>query len=181
MPTVLVADDCASTRLSVRLLLEGRHPELSIREAIDGLDAIQQAEKLKPDLILLDLNMPRLNGAEAASALKGVMPDTPIILFTMYNDMFGDSLWSALGVESLSKSDGVSKLLERVDALFSPNTASPNGVILLPEHNRPDVLNSCLASSTLQFRVSRCPVQSVSVNSAKTITASQSERFQTKN
>jgi hypothetical protein len=44
----------------------------------------------------------------------------------MYNDMFGDSLWSALGVESLSKADGVSKLLERVDALFSPNTASPN-------------------------------------------------------
>jgi DNA-binding response OmpR family regulator len=79
------------------------------------LDAVQKAEKLEPNLILLDLNMPRLNGAVAASALKNVMPDTPIILFTMYNDMLGDALWSTLGVESLSKTDGVSKLLERVD------------------------------------------------------------------
>ena len=121
MPTILVADDCASTRLSVRLLLEGRHPELSIREAIDGLDAIQQAEKLKPDLILLDLNMPRVNGAEAASALKNLLPDTPIILFTVFQDLIGESLCSALGVESLSKTDGGSKLLERVDALFPPS------------------------------------------------------------
>jgi CheY-like chemotaxis protein len=126
MATVLVADDSASTRLSVRLLLEGRYPELSIREAIDGLDAVQKAEKLRPDLILLDLNMPRLNGAEAAAALKNLLPDTPIILFTVFQDLIGQSLCSALGVESLSKTDGVSQLLERVDALFPPNTASPS-------------------------------------------------------
>jgi CheY-like chemotaxis protein len=124
MPTVLVADDSPSTRLSVRRLLEGRHPELSIQEAIDGLDAIQKAEKLKPDLILLDLNMPRLNGAEAASALKSLLPDTPIILFTVFQDLIGESLCSALGVESISKTDGASKLLERVDRLFPPNDAS---------------------------------------------------------
>jgi CheY-like chemotaxis protein len=127
MPTVLVADDSASTRLSVRLLLEGRHPELSIREAIDGLDAIQKAEELKPDLILLDLNMPRVNGAEAASALQNLLPDTPIILFTVFQDLIGESLCSALGVESLSKTDGGSKLLERVDALFPPSTAAQAG------------------------------------------------------
>jgi CheY-like chemotaxis protein len=108
-------------------LLESRYPELSIREAIDGLDAVQKAEKLRPDLILLDLNMPRLNGAEAASALKNLLPDTPIILFTVFQDLIGQSLCSALGVESLSKTDGVSQLLERVDALFPPNTASPSG------------------------------------------------------
>jgi CheY-like chemotaxis protein len=107
-------------RLSVRFLLEGRNPELAVREAIDGLDAIQKAEKLKPDLILLDLNMPRLNGAETASALKNAMPDTPIIIFTMYHDLIGDSLAAALGVESIAKTDGISKLLERVDALLSP-------------------------------------------------------------
>ena len=122
MPMVLVADDSASTRLAVRRLLEGRHPELSIREAIDGLDAIQQAEKLKPDLILLDLNMPRVNGAEAASALKNLLPDTPIIMFTVFQDLIGQSLCSALGVESISKTDSVSKLLERVDALFPPSS-----------------------------------------------------------
>jgi CheY-like chemotaxis protein len=107
-------------RLSIRLLLESWNPEVAVRDAIDGLDAIQKAEKLKPDLILLDLNMPRLNGAEAASALKTAAPGTPIIIFTMYHDMIGDSLSAALGVETLAKTDGVSKLLERVDALLPP-------------------------------------------------------------
>ena len=125
--TILIVDDSASTRLSVRLLLEGWNSNVAVREAVDGLDAIQKAEKLRPDLILLDLNMPRLNGAEAASALKNLLPDTPIILFTVFQDLIGESLCSALGVESLSKTDGVSQLLERVDALFPPNTASPSG------------------------------------------------------
>ena len=57
--TVLIADDNASIRLSVRLLLESRHKELVVREAVDGVDAIEQARTAKPDLILLDLVMPR--------------------------------------------------------------------------------------------------------------------------
>ena len=83
--TVLIADDNASMRLSVRLLLEDRYAELIVREAVDGLDAIEKAAKWKPDLILLDLAMPRLNGAEAATVLKNDMPETPVILFTMTN------------------------------------------------------------------------------------------------
>jgi DNA-binding NarL/FixJ family response regulator len=122
--TVLIADDRASMRLSVRLLLEGRHTELVVREAIDGVDAIEKAKKSRPDLILLDLAMPRLNGAEAATILKEDMPETPVILFTMYTDLVADSLCAAIGVDFISKTDGVSKLLERVDALLPPDTAS---------------------------------------------------------
>jgi CheY-like chemotaxis protein len=122
--TVLIADDSASMRLSVRLLLEGRHTELVVREAIDGVDAIEKAKKSRPDLILLDLAMPRLNGAEAATILKEHMPETPVILFTMYTDLVADSLCAAMGVDFISKTDGVSKLLERVDALLPPDTAS---------------------------------------------------------
>ena len=119
--TVLIADDSASMRLSVRLLLEGRHTELVVREAVDGLDAIEKAKKTKPDLILLDLAMPRLNGAEAATVLRTDMPDTPVILFTMYTDLHADFLCEAIGVDFISKADGVSKLLERVDALLPAN------------------------------------------------------------
>jgi CheY-like chemotaxis protein len=118
--TVLIADDSASMRLSVRLLLEGRHPELSVREAVDGVDAIQKAKAAQPDLILLDLAMPRLNGAEAATILKNDMPETPVILFTL-TDLHIDSLSAAIDVDLISKADGVSKLLERVDALLPPN------------------------------------------------------------
>ena len=117
--TVLIADDSASVRLSVRLLLEGRHAEIIVREAVDGLDAIHKAKKSIPDLILLDLAMPRLNGAEAATVLKNDLPKTPVILFTL-TDMRPDALCEALGVDFISKVDGIPKLLERVDALLPP-------------------------------------------------------------
>ena len=122
--TVLIADDSASVRLSVRLLLQGRHKELVVREAVDGLDVIQKAKTWHPDLILLDLSMPGLNGAEAAAVLKNDMPETPVILFTM-TELRVDTLCAAIDVDFISKADGVSKLLERVDALFPPNAAAP--------------------------------------------------------
>jgi CheY-like chemotaxis protein len=117
--TALIADDSASIRLSVRLLLEGRHRELVVREAVDGVDAVEKAKKSKPDLILLDLAMPRLNGAEAAAVLKNEMPETPVILFTL-TELRVDTLCAAIDIDFISKADGVSKLLERVDALFPP-------------------------------------------------------------
>ncbi len=122
--TILIADDSATMRLSVRMLLEGRHTDLKVREAIDGVDAIEKAKTFRPNLILLDLAMPRLNGAEAAAVLKNDMPETPVILFTMNTDLHADSLCAAIGVDFISKADGVSKLLECVDALFPP--ALPN-------------------------------------------------------
>ncbi len=118
--TVLIADDSAAMRLSVRLLLQGRYRELMVREAIDGIDAVEKAKKTKPDLILLDLAMPRLNGAEAAAVLKNAMPETPVILFTLNTDLYADALSAALDVDFISKVDGIPKLLERVDALLPP-------------------------------------------------------------
>jgi len=125
--TVLIADDSAAMRLSVRLLLQGRHGELVVREAVDGMDAVEKAKKSKPDLVLLDLAMPRLNGAEAAAVLKNEMPDTPVILFTM-TDLHIDTLCAAIDVDFISKVDGIPKLLERVDALLPPNAASQRSV-----------------------------------------------------
>ncbi len=118
--TVLIADDSACMRLSVRLLIEDRHAALVIREAVDGVDAIEKAKKSKPDLILLDLAMPRLNGAEAATILKNEMPETPVILFTMVTDLHANAVSKAIGVDFISKVDGIPKLLERVDALLPP-------------------------------------------------------------
>jgi CheY-like chemotaxis protein len=121
--TILIADDSASMRLSVRLLLEGRHRELVVREAVDGVDAIEKAKKSQPDLILLDLAMPRLNGAEAAAVLKNDMPETPVILFT-WTDLRIDSLCAAIDVDFISKADGLPKLLKRIDALLPPNSVA---------------------------------------------------------
>jgi CheY-like chemotaxis protein len=111
-------------RLSVRFLLQGRHTQLKVREAVDGVDAIEKAKTFQPDLILLDLAMPRLNGAEAATVLKNVMPETPVILFTMNTDLYADAVCAAIGVDFISKVDGIPKLLERVDALLPPTLPS---------------------------------------------------------
>jgi DNA-binding NarL/FixJ family response regulator len=70
-------------------------------EAADGVEGIEQAKKLKPDLIVLDLAMPRMNGAEAASVLSTTMPDVPIVLLTLYQNALGPSLASALGVKAI--------------------------------------------------------------------------------
>jgi CheY-like chemotaxis protein len=77
-------------------------------------------------LILLDLAMPRLNGAEAASILRQAMPKVPILLFTLYADDFGERLASAVGVNVvLSKPEGLSKLGKHLKALLNPKDEPP--------------------------------------------------------
>lgn len=126
--TVLIADDSASIRLSVRLLLQDRHKDLVVREAVDGVDVIEKAKTWHPDLILLDLSMPRLNGAEVAAVLKNEMPETPVILFTM-TELRVDNLCAAIDVDFISKADGIPKLLERVDALFPPTVQNEGATL----------------------------------------------------
>ena len=84
------------------------------------MDAIETAEQLNPDLLLLDLAMPKMNGAEAAPILKRRMPQVPIILFTLYDEAIGESLASALGVDLvLPKTEGLTTLADRAQALLA--------------------------------------------------------------
>jgi DNA-binding NarL/FixJ family response regulator len=74
---------------------------------------------LRPDLVLLDLSMPEMNGVEAASVLKKMMPNVRIIVFTMFSENIGRSLTSAIGVDMvLSKPDGMRALVEAIDGLL---------------------------------------------------------------
>src|SRR6267154_1549605 len=80
---ILVIDDGDSVRNIIGLFLEHAGFEVC-GEAADGVEAIEQAKKLKPDLIVLDLVMPRMNGAEAASVLSQTMPEIPVVLLTLF-------------------------------------------------------------------------------------------------
>lgn len=118
MPTsVLIVDDSERMRDSIRVLIES-HPGLEVcGEAEDGVEAISKAERLKPDLVILDLVMPKLNGVETASVLKGMFPNLPIVLFTMFESA-ADALGPALGVDVvLSKPEGFDDLLGRLRGL----------------------------------------------------------------
>jgi len=83
---ILLVDDSDVIRVATRHFLE-RQPGFAVcGEAVDGQDAVEKAQELHPDLIILDLAMPRMNGLEAARELRAMMPAVPIILFTWYAD-----------------------------------------------------------------------------------------------
>jgi DNA-binding NarL/FixJ family response regulator len=117
---ILIADDSLTIRTLIRSFLENETRFEICGEAIDGVDAIEKARSLKPALILLDLMMPKMNGAEAASILKQMMPEVPIILFTMYDDAMVKGLSSESGVDVvLSKPDGMGQMVQHVQRLLA--------------------------------------------------------------
>jgi DNA-binding NarL/FixJ family response regulator len=122
---LLIADDSYLVRETIKNVLAGRTDVAVCGEASNGLEAVEKAKTLKPDLILLDLALPEMNGAETASVLKMFVPEVRIILFTMYSDNVGSYLTSALGIDAvLSKPDGMTALLNAVDAALTP-TSTP--------------------------------------------------------
>jgi DNA-binding NarL/FixJ family response regulator len=121
---ILIADDSSTVRRILKTFLEDRGNITVCGEAANGFEAVEKAKMLHPDLVLLDLAMPEMNGVEAASVLKKMMPNLRIIVFTMFSQNIGRSLTSAIGVDMvLSKPDGMRALVEAIDGLLSPNPA----------------------------------------------------------
>lgn len=119
---ILIVDDVEAMRKLIRVLIQARTDFEVCGDAVDGVDAIEKAKQLKPDLIVLDLAMPRMNGVEAASVLKSMMPNVRIALCTLYADTLAKSLASAAGIDAvISKTDGIDKLTERVKNLLEPS------------------------------------------------------------
>ena len=117
--SILIADDSDTVRKVTRLFLETQVGFEVCGEAVDGVDAIEKAKELKPDLIVLDLAMPRMNGIEAASAIKRMMPRVPVVLFTLYAETVRNVRVSDVGIDAvLPKPDGGWKLLECVRSLL---------------------------------------------------------------
>jgi DNA-binding NarL/FixJ family response regulator len=85
MTTAVIADDHEIVRRGLRSLLE-THDCRIVAEASDGLSAAQTVEKLKPQLLFLDLNMPRLHGLEVLKQVRVSSPNTRVIVLSMHND-----------------------------------------------------------------------------------------------
>jgi len=90
---VLVADDHALFRDGLASLLTAWGMEV-VGQAEDGLDAVEQARRLEPDLILMDINMPRLDGVEATRRIRAELPDVKVVMVTVVDD--DDSLFEAI-------------------------------------------------------------------------------------
>jgi DNA-binding NarL/FixJ family response regulator len=115
---VLVFDDNEAIRLALCRIFTFESGFEVCAEAENGKDAIEKAQELRPDVVIMDLSMPVMNGIEAVAALKKLMPSVPVIIFSEYNDVFTAKEVLSAGVSVLvSKSEQVSVLLNHVRRL----------------------------------------------------------------
>ncbi len=134
---ILIADDHEVVREGLRLILEAEDDFVVVGEAADGREAIELVNSLKPQVVLMDLRMPGMDGLTAIKHLRQQWPDLNIVILTTYNE-------DALMIEGL-RSGARSYLLKdtKRQVLFDTLRAAARGEALL----RPDVMARVLSQS----------------------------------
>jgi DNA-binding NarL/FixJ family response regulator len=124
---ILVADDHEAVRKGVCAILAIRLDIAVCGEAANGQEAIAKAHSLKPDLIILDITMPVLNGLDAARVIRLTLPELPILLLTMHDGKHVIEDAKKIGIDGfVCKSEASATLLAAVDALLRNQPFFPN-------------------------------------------------------
>jgi DNA-binding NarL/FixJ family response regulator len=123
MVRILIADDHAMMRKGLRTAIEP-HPGWEIcGEATTGQEALEQTNLLKPDLVVLDVSMPILNGLEVAHRISKSMPDVKILLFTMHNSpQFAKDVTKTGAHGYVCKSSGEEVLTQAMETVLQGET-----------------------------------------------------------
>lgn len=119
--SILIVDDSAQIRRQLRSYFQQNSNWKVCGEAVDGRDAIHKAEELNPDLIILDLSMPVMNGFEAARELKQIRPQVPLLMFTTFKTSVLEEEAAAVGfaaVLSKSEANSLQVLAEKIHRLL---------------------------------------------------------------
>ena len=121
--SILIADDHAVVRRGLRALLETQPKWKVVAEAANGREAVELARKLHPDVAILDIMMPRLNGLDAAAQVFKTSPNTRILILTMHaaEDLIQTTLKAGASGYVL-KSDAERDLISAVEALLQRKT-----------------------------------------------------------
>jgi two-component system, response regulator PdtaR len=114
---ILLADDSAVVRRTLRHLFEQAGWSIC-GEASNGQEVIAKAQECKPDLIVLDLSMPVMNGFTAGRILKRVVPETPLILFTAFSGVIKSSQLRGAGFSASIDKSEAGKLLATAQSLL---------------------------------------------------------------
>jgi DNA-binding NarL/FixJ family response regulator len=122
---ILIADDHEIMRKGVRMVLEARC-DTQVLEAVNGQDAVSKTIEYKPDLVILDVSMPVMDGFTAAREIKKFSPDTPLIIFSLYKTEAFSEVAQKIGVSSyVTKVHDSGTLLKAVDAAINHQTFFP--------------------------------------------------------
>jgi DNA-binding NarL/FixJ family response regulator len=115
---ILLVDDFEPWRIYLRSLLHERPGLRVVDEAVDGLEAVEKAQELQPDLVLLDISLPRMNGIEVAKRIREVAPQCKILFVSLERSAdFVEAALSAGAQGYITKADVRSKLLLAIDDL----------------------------------------------------------------
>ena len=116
---ILLVDDSELIRLATRHFLESQPGFKVCGEAVDGIDALEKATHLNPDLIILDIAIPRMNGLQTARELRARMHRVPIILFTWYADAVQPEDAAAAGITAVISKSNPAALQNHVKSLLA--------------------------------------------------------------
>jgi len=117
---ILLAEDHVVVRQGTAQLLEREKDFIIVGEAGDGEEAVQLATQLKPDVIIMDVNMPKLSGIEATRKIKAILPTAIILVLTAYDyDEYIFSMLEAGAAGYLLKSIGGDELVQAVRAVYA--------------------------------------------------------------
>lgn len=117
---IIIADDHAIVREGTRIMLEREEDMEVIGEARDGEEAVKLIEKLKPDVAILDISMPKLSGIDVTKQVKAKLPSTAILILTAYqNDEYVFALLEAGAAGYLLKDVPSSEIVEAVRSVYS--------------------------------------------------------------
>jgi DNA-binding NarL/FixJ family response regulator len=120
---ILVADDHEVMRLGIRNLLEARDHWTVCAEASNGKEAVDKTFQCQPDVVILDITMPTMNGIEAAGHISASYPQIPIILFSLHlSDEMMNTLNRATIRGAVSKSEAGRDLVDAVDTVLNGGT-----------------------------------------------------------
>jgi len=150
---ILIADDHEYVRQGVRVLLQSRRGWKVCGEAVDGRDAVEKAKQLKPDVIVMDVSMPNLNGLDATREIRRVLPETGVLVLSQHSSPGMMKAALKAGAQGyVVKSSASRDLIAALESIGQPET-SPRIASTAVPGGLPDSADS--AVQTLRAREER--------------------------